>query len=79
MALKTYSFAFGLGDKVVDETRTTSQENCGFIYRVEVDSKGIFYAVQGASTRWLAKEGALTPQADYTKPVLTKMEEQEPA
>ena len=67
MARKSYSFAFGLGDKVVDETRPKGYENVGSIFRVEVDHNGIFYAVQGANTRWLAKEGALTSKEAHAK------------
>lgn len=55
-------FAFALGDVVVDETRGGLT---GKVYRVEFEKRGIFYAIEGRDTKWLAKEGALTAKKDY--------------
>lgn len=55
-------FKFSLGETVVDETRDGMT---GKVYRLEFEKRGIFYAIEGRDTKWLAKEGALTAKKDY--------------
>lgn len=57
-------FKFNLGDKVVDETRSFGQ-GYGEVVRMEIEERGIFYAIKHGDRRWLAKEGALTAHRDY--------------
>ena len=67
-------FEFGLGVKVVDETRKAPQDTIGEVYRMEFEKRGIFYAIRGKHGSWLAKEGALTLYRDFKPELKPAME-----